>query len=412
MNIQFGKYKFLLLIGSCFGSSFISAQRPVKTVNVKDQTDFTFRFDKTVIERDYLSNSLALDRLDTLFASLPASNAIDSIVVSASASPEGYYQYNINLAHKRAEAIKRFLLWKYPYLDESKIKTYSTGENWNGLTDLIKNDRDIRQKESVIRIITTTDCPLEREKQLRLLNGGSVWNIIQTKYLKHLRTGATCVVHFRKLPARSPELTADLSMEVTSPIRPKTDAITAPPLSGIVLYKPLFAVKSNLLADAATFVNIEVEVPIGTKWSVGAEWMFPWWIFDNNRYYNQLLLGTLEGKYWFHTRKQNEVLSGHAIGIYVSSGYYDFQWKKTGYQGEIIPSAGISYTYAHKIAQHFRMEYSAGFGILNTKYRKYTTNNNYDQFPWLSSGRTLWLGPTKAEISFVWLISKRIHNER
>ena len=41
--------------------------------------------------------------------------------------------------------------------------------------------------------------------------------------------------------------------------------------------KPLLAVKSNLLFDLASALNVELEVPMGKRWSVAGEWMFPWW---------------------------------------------------------------------------------------------------------------------------------------
>jgi hypothetical protein len=171
-------------------------------------------------------------------------------------------------------------------------------------------------------------------------------------------------------------------------------------------WRPLFAIKTNLLFDLITALNIELEVPIGKYWSVAAEWMFPWWTFKNSKYYNQVLLGTVEGKYWFKGKANSDILTGHALGAYASAGYYDLQWKKTGYQGEILPIVGFSYSYAHKIAKHLRMEYTIGLGVMNTKYRHYTSNNEYDTFPWQHNGKTLWVGPTRAEVSLVWLIGK------
>lgn len=182
---------------------------------------------------------------------------------------------------------------------------------------------------------------------------------------------------------------------------------TQPKLLHFIPIQPLFAVKSNLLFDLATAINLEIEIPIRKKFSIGAEWIFPWWIFNHNKYYTQLLMGIIEGRYWFHRTNKQEILSGHALGVYIGGGYYDFQWKKKGYQGEIVPSVGVSYTYAHKVGKNFRLEYSLGLGVSNTTYRKYTANDGYTEFPWLSSRRTCWVGPTKAEVSFSWLISKR-----
>ena len=59
------------------------------------------------------------------------------------------------------------------------------------------------------------------------------------------------------------------------------------------------ALKTNLLYDAVTALNIEFEVPIGKQWSVAVENLFPWWEF-NNKYCFQLWEMGAEGRYWFH----------------------------------------------------------------------------------------------------------------
>ena len=102
--------------------------------------------------------------------------------------------------------------------------------------------------------------------------------------------------------------------------------------------KPLFAFKTNLLFDVITALNIGVEVPIGKRWSVDADWLFPWWRHDKNRpnskpYRLEVLCGSLEGKYWFGNRDNYPVLNGWFAGVYGSGGLYDLQWNEKGYTG-------------------------------------------------------------------------------
>lgn len=402
----------LLLISICMSSLY------ARTTSIPDNPNISgwpiyFRFDKDVFERDYKNNANTLLYIEEVLTIQTLNKNIDSMTIIAFASPEGDSKYNNALALRRAEGIKRYLCLQYPVLNSVAIRTCSKGENWSGLIAEIESSQDIPAKEAALNILREKDTTSKKEK-IKSLSNGETWLYIEKHILPELRVGATFFIHFsqKRLNKLQPEpLQIKMQEKPLAVLDFKSDRSLFQGIQkGYV--KPLFALKSNLLADMATCINIELEIPIGKQWSIGAEWMFPWWIFDNNKYYNQLLLGTIEGRYWFHRKEQSDVLSGHAIGLYVSGGYYDFQWKKKGYQGEIIPSAGLSYTYAHKMGEHFRMEYSVGFGVLNTKYRKYTANDEYDQFPWLSSGRTLWIGPTKAEISFVWLISKRVRNEK
>lgn len=67
--------------------------------------------------------------------------------------------------------------------------------------------------------------------------------------------------------------------------------------------RPFIALKTNLLFDLALMPNIEAEVPIGNRWSVNGELMFPWWLFEGDKYCLQILSGGLEGRYWLGSRK-------------------------------------------------------------------------------------------------------------
>lgn len=171
--------------------------------------------------------------------------------------------------------------------------------------------------------------------------------------------------------------------------------------------KPLFALKTNLLFDAALMPNVEVEVPIGKRWSVNGELMFPWWLMDGDKYCLQILMGGAEGRYWLGNRNRNRrrVLTGHFLGLYAGAGKYDLQWDRNGYQGEFFIAAGISYGYALKIARNLSLEFSLGIGLLRTNYEHYHAIENFQTLLWQDSGRYTWLGPTKAKISFVWLLN-------
>ncbi len=176
--------------------------------------------------------------------------------------------------------------------------------------------------------------------------------------------------------------------------------------------KPLFAVKTNLLFDLASAINLEVEVPIGAHWSVLGEGVFPWWVWErkHEQYCFQLLNVNLEGRYWFNRSANNPVTTGWFAGLYAGGGYYDFEWKNKGYQGEFYMSAGLTGGYAHTLSRkgNFRMEYSLGIGYLNTQYREYSSVWGVDEAWHLvhrKSGNYRWFGPTRLKVSLVWMLN-------
>ncbi len=170
--------------------------------------------------------------------------------------------------------------------------------------------------------------------------------------------------------------------------------------------RTLFAIKTNLLYDVATAINIEVEVPIGERYSLCGEWIFPWWRSDSRQRCFELLNGTLEGRYWLGRRDNKAPLTGWAVGLYVGGGYYDLEWNGTGYQGEHLLSGGLSGSYAHSIGSNLRLEYSLGVGVLTTKYRKYEAEKCGNNWLLVRSerGRHTLFAPTRAKISLVWLL--------
>ncbi len=177
----------------------------------------------------------------------------------------------------------------------------------------------------------------------------------------------------------------------------------------------LMAIKTNLLFDCATAINAEVEVPIGDRWSVAGEFDFPWWTWDDGtvtspRNRLQLLYGDLSGKYWFGERSGRHVMTGWYAGIYAGGGLYDIERDANGYQGEFFIAAGLCGGYAHTINRrgNLRMEYTLGFGYLETDYIHYESEY-YQADDWrailLEKGVYHWFGPTKAKVSLVWLIN-------
>lgn len=272
--------------------------------------------------------------------------------------------------------------------------------------------------------------------------GPNTWKYIRDHYLPMLRMEALIVVYV-KPDAPQSVLTRiheslrgvnGIKVEITKPEKPiVTDTIIKHQVDTIVkqnidtiritlpitqdsvkwIKEPLFAVKTNLLFDLASILNVEVEFPIGKRWSIAGEWIFPWWTIDNgkansSRHRLQLLSANVDLKYWFGNRDKHKKLDGWFIGAYGGSGKYDFEYAKKGVQGEFCIFAGISGGYAHRISKNFYMEYSLGVGYLRTDYRNYTAKWGYDN-RWhpifKEGGKYTWIGPTKAKISLGWIIN-------
>lgn len=379
-----------------------------------------FRFDKAVVDSGYMDNNRTLRELNRLLTDRNQYARIDSIYISCFTSPEGNPAYNERLAKHRSAAIRSYLDSKYPHIDPYRIRIEPEGENWQELYRLVVNDRNLPSREEVLHIIEQNKDPERCKALLMKLNNGIPYRYIRNRLLRYLRNATIYLIRLKQdslLPALSeaahPSTRYRQESYPPSPSRMQPVKNTREnhiPVTTPGERQPLFALKTNLLFDAALMPNIELEIPIGNRWSMNGEYIFPWWLMDDNKYCLQILSGSLEGRYWLgnrQSRRARNVLTGHFIGLYAGGGMYDLQWKENGYQGEFFIAAGLSYGWATAIARNLHLEFNIGVGLLRTNYRHYHANDDYRTLQWQENGEYTWLGPTKAKISLVWLFSRK-----
>ena len=82
------------------------------------------------------------------------------------------------------------------------------------------------------------------------------------------------------------------------------DEVVVSEAEGPVESKTVLAVKNNLLYDLALAPNLEVEIPVGKRWSLNAEYKCPWWLNSKHDFCYQLLSGGVEGRCWLGNRQK------------------------------------------------------------------------------------------------------------
>lgn len=168
-----------------------------------------------------------------------------------------------------------------------------------------------------------------------------------------------------------------------------------------------FIIKTNMLYDVATVPNLGIEIPIGERWSVGADWMYAWWKNDRRHRYLRISGGSLEVRRWFPTRRHaGSLLTGHHVGLYGQMLTYDLEWGGKGYLGDKWSwGAGVAYGYSHPVGKRLNIDFTIGVGYQQGEYMTYHPED--DCYVWDATHNRKWFGPTKAEISLVWFIGRR-----
>lgn len=164
-----------------------------------------------------------------------------------------------------------------------------------------------------------------------------------------------------------------------------------------------FALKTNLLFDAVAIPNISLEWGFAPHWSISGEYMHAWWKSDVSHKYWRTYGGNLELRYWFGKKAAQKRLSGHHVGIYGGALTYDFEWGGKGYQAhKWSTNFGLSYGYSAPIARRLNLDFELGLGYLSGEYEEYEPKGDY--YFWQATKNRKFFGPTRAEVTLVWLL--------
>ena len=368
----------------------------------KERREFAihYRFDRIDVDSSYMDNAAAID---TIRFCLTHSVHIDSITVYAWASPEGGYPHNKWLSEKRAAAAKELLLAlaaDTTKLNAGKIKISPLAENWEGLLELVEQNYRRPNRERLLRILRAEGIGEETRKwRIRNLDDGYTWNYLKRHYMKQLRS-ATWVCVWTSVGAIAP--LPELRDSLRSPQRGLGRTVEA---VGGPVSEFSFAVKTNLLADLVTAVNLGVEVPLGEDFSVNAHFTFPWWTAGpyGNKYALQLLDAEGELRWWF--AKGEERFEGHYVALQGSGGKFDLQWgRDIGCYQCYNWGVGLSYGYAMKLGKHLNMEFALTLGYLAIDYQHYVPSPDWSVLlrDNAKAGVLHYFGPTGLKVSLVY----------
>jgi hypothetical protein len=103
--------------------------------------------------------------------------------------------------------------------------------------------------------------------------------------------------------------------------------------------------------------------------------------------------------------RENNPLSGHHIGLYGQIVSYDLAYGGKGQMADDFNyGVGFEYGYSFPVAKCLNMDLSVGAGYLTGEYETYISSGEKNHYVWQSTYLRRWLGPTKAEVSLVWII--------
>lgn len=175
------------------GSSYVLPSSDTLTYHVSSMLSFvdtTTRYKikvvskyATIQDRNYIqylvNDTRVLDTLGENHAQLEKISArmnelisqqeyfIDSVTLTASASPEGRYTRNQDLAHGRAHALKGYLRKRIGPQVDTLLQVRWTAEDWTELAARIRGEVNLGHGEQILAIMDSETDPDRRERKIR-----------------------------------------------------------------------------------------------------------------------------------------------------------------------------------------------------------------------------------------------------
>ena len=169
------------------------------------------------------------------------------------------------------------------------------------------------------------------------------------------------------------------------------------------------AVKTNLLYDATTTINLGAEFGLAPKWTLDVSGNYNPWTFSNNKKWKHWLVQP-EARYWFCNKMMGHFVGIHALGGQYNVGNVDADFKFLGtdfselkdhrYEGWFV-GAGVAYGYAWALSKHWNLEAEIGLGYVYSRYDKYKCEKCGEKVE--SDKDHHYVGPTKAAVNLVYV---------
>ena len=174
------------------------------------------------------------------------------------------------------------------------------------------------------------------------------------------------------------------------------------------LWAQKVAVKTNLIYDATTTLNLGLEGRLAPRWTLDVSATWNPWTFADNRKWKQLLV-QLEARYWFCEAFNGHFIGGHLLGGIYNMGNLNTNFTLFGtdfgnlrnyrYEGWML-GAGLVYGYQWLLARHWSIEAAIGLGYVYTETDKFECPTCGDRLE--TDKPRHYVGPTKVAVNLIY----------
>ncbi|MDL2230306.1 DUF3575 domain-containing protein [Alistipes sp. OttesenSCG-928-L06] len=416
------------------GDQIIITQAKPSNVDIYGPKVYYFNIDKAILMRDFSTNRAMLESLDILLSDPQITEHIDSVLITAAASPIASRSYNERLSISRAKALEQYILKEHPAIPSGKIFSSPVGIDWDGFWAIVESSPGLPFQAEVLALKDSGAEALMLQR-LRTVGGNVTHRYLIDVIYPRLQYASVQVVldDGRRIPAKgspikqlvTPRVVCD-TVWIETVVRDTVVIRDCPPVVQIVdaseqepqQKKPFYiAVKNNLLYDLGLLPNLALEIPFGQNhaWSLEAQANWSWWkTGDPDYWFHRVQIAGVEVRRWLGNREAKNSLNGWYVGAYGYGGTYDIRLftnknSDLGQLSNLTWSAGLSLGYATPIARRWNLEFNLSAGYLSGRYYNYYRSDCEPVFPKQSIHDRQYFGLTKAGVSLVWQIGSGVN---
>lgn len=422
-------------------ATFVSLAQHREKLTMQDTVSVCFRQSGSTIDRNFGDNAAILDSIKQYFDGNDGNprRRLEHVRIIGGASPEGTQAINRRISELRARNLFN-LLNKYSASRRVPMDYSYLGRDWNGVLTIASGDTALPYREETLQLLrriadekeSTGKEPEGSLTSIKQLRGGVPYRYLLRHVFPAVRASRVILTYSLEEepiaeaePQPLPVSQTDTIAE-TAPIEeeeepeeehivvvadPEEDETRADTLAA-ESRKPFYMdVRTNMLYDVLALPNIGAEFYLGKNISLGANWLYGWWSRRPAHRYWRAYGGEVFARRWFGRKANAKPLTGHHIGIYGQLYTYDFQFGRKGEMGgkpcgslwdQCLWAAGVEYGYSLPLGKRFNMDFSLGVGYTQGKYQEYKRIDDCNV--WQRTKMRKYFGPTKLEISLVWLI--------
>ncbi len=189
IKIGYGVLATSDLLGRCLASSnpAVAPDNYQRIIKQKQEANIKFLISQSVLRASELK-SISMKDLVAILKEIndnQETRMLETLEVSAYASPDGRYSFNEKLAERRQNVSSDYLKKELKKLKmDVNINTKYTAEDWEGFQELLQAS-NLQDKQVILSVLSMYKDPEEREQQIR--NMSEVYTDIKDGILPELR---------------------------------------------------------------------------------------------------------------------------------------------------------------------------------------------------------------------------------